>query len=604
MRRASRIAGPLLVVITTAMGSPVAAQVDLSGEWAGTFYEDLPYRGGMQLGDYTGLPLNEAGWRKAQSWDEAVVATHERQCIPHIATYALRGPATIRFVKNVDPDSGRLLAYILQGSYGRPRTIWMDGRPHPSDLAPHTWTGFSTGRWERNTLVVSTTHIKMGWLQRNGAPTSDLTTMTENFIRHGDYLMVATILTDPVFLSEPFIRTTNFALNLNRNADSWGSCGPQQTVDELPNAKLGYVPHHLPDDVAHIQEFVTKNAVPPDGARGGSETLYPQYIQTLQQLARNDTDPRNRVAQGLPRGENPRRMAPAPGNGEVSVLRVQGNVYLLAGAGGNIAVQVGDDGVLLVDTGVATMTDKVLAAVRQLSDKPIRFILNTHAHPDHIGGNERLASAGNRGAGGRASDSPGPGAMVMAHEAVLHAVSAPTGKVSAMPVAAWPTDTYAGESKDVSSNGEAVQLFHQPAAHTDGDSIVFFRRSDVVVTGDIFDFTGYPVIDTAKGGRFTGVIAGLNRIIDLTVARDWQEGGTMVIPGEGRIADESDVVEYRDMLTIIRDRIQAMIKKGMTLEQVQAAKPTYEYDGRYGLATGPWTTSMFVEAAYRDLSKR
>ena len=251
MRRASRIAGPLLAVITMAIGSPAVAQIDLSGEWAGTFYEDLPHRGGMQLGDYTGLPLNEAGWRKAASWDEAVVATHERQCIPHIATYALRGPATIRFVKVIEPDSGRLLAYNLMGSYGRPRMIWMDGRPHPSDLAPHTWTGFSTGRWERNTLVVSTTHIKMGWLQRNGAPTSDLTTMTENFIRHGDYLMVATILTDPVFLSEPFIRTTNFALNLSRNADAWGSCGPQQTVDELPGAKLGYVPHHLPDDVAH-----------------------------------------------------------------------------------------------------------------------------------------------------------------------------------------------------------------------------------------------------------------------------------------------------------------------------------------------------------------
>jgi cyclase len=604
MRRVSRIAGPLLVIITMAMGRPALAQIDLSGEWAGTFYEDLPHRGGMQLGDYTGLPLNEAGWRKANSWDEAVVATHERQCIPHIATYALRGPAVIRFVKVIEPESGRLLAYNLHGSYGRPRTIWMDGRPHPSPLAPHTWTGFSTGRWDRNTLVVSTTHIKMGWLQRNGTPTSDLTTMTENFIRHGDYLMVATVLTDPVFLAEPFMRTTNFALSLAANANAWGSCGPQQTVDELPGAKLGYVPHHLPDDVAHVQEFVTKNAVPPIGARGGRDTLYPEFAQTLQEVARNPSDPRNRVAVGPPREENPRKMPPAPASGDVSVLRVQGNIYLLAGAGGNIAAQVGDDGVLLVDSGTAGMTDKVLAAVRQLSDKPIRFIVNTHAHPEHMGGNERLASAGSRGAGGRPSDNPGPGAMVIAHEAVLRAVSAPTGRPAAMPVAAWPTDTYAGESKDVSSNSEAVQLFHAPAAHTDGDTIVLFRRSDVVVTGDVFDFTSYPVIDTAKGGRFTGVIAALNRIIELTVARDWQEGGTMVIPAQGRIADESDVVEYRDMLTIIRDRIQALIKKGMTLEQVQAARPTYEYDGRYGSTSGSWTTAMFVEAAYRDLANR
>ena len=168
MRRASRIAGPLLVVITMAMGRPAVAQVDLSGEWAGTFYEDLPHRGGMQLGDYTGLPLNEAGWRKAQSWDEAVVATHERQCIPHIATYALRGPATIRFVKVVEPDSGRLVAYNLQGSYGRPRTIWMDGRPHPSDLAPHTWTGFSTGRWECRRRIRTGPFRRPGLVQGGG----------------------------------------------------------------------------------------------------------------------------------------------------------------------------------------------------------------------------------------------------------------------------------------------------------------------------------------------------------------------------------------------------------------------------------------------------
>src|SRR4051812_46559687 len=188
----------LLLVLIAAAARPALAQIDLSGEWAGTFYEDLPHRGGMQLGDYTGLPLNEAGWRKAQSWDEAVVATHERQCIPHIASYALRGPATIRFVKNADPDSGRLISYTLQGSYGRPRTIWMDGRAHPSELAPHTWTGFSTGSWDRTALVVRTTHLKMGWIQRNGAPTSDLTTMTERFARYGDYLMVATLVTDPI----------------------------------------------------------------------------------------------------------------------------------------------------------------------------------------------------------------------------------------------------------------------------------------------------------------------------------------------------------------------------------------------------------------------
>jgi glyoxylase-like metal-dependent hydrolase (beta-lactamase superfamily II) len=345
--------------------------------------------------------------------------------------------------------------------------------------------------------------------------------------------------------------------------------------------------------------------VPADGARGGAATIYPEYALTLQQLARNPADPRNKPLQGPPSGANPRRAPTAPPPGDVRTLHVQGNVYLLAGAGGNMAVQIGDDGVLLVDAGAGNVSEKTIAAIRQLSDKPIRLIVNTHAHPDHAGGNEALSKAGTRGGGGRASDNPGPGAMVMAHEAVLWAVSAQPGKPGALtlPVGAWPTDTYSGKSKDAFLNGEAVQLLHEPAAHTDGDTIVFFRRSDVVVAGDVFDVTAYPLIDTARGGTFTGVIAALNRIIDLTIPRDWQDGGTMVIPGQGRVADESDVVEYRDMLTIIRDRIQAMIKKGMTLEQVQAARPTFEYDGRYGLATGPWTTAMLVEAAYRDLSR-
>jgi glyoxylase-like metal-dependent hydrolase (beta-lactamase superfamily II) len=178
---------------------------------------------------------------------------------------------------------------------------------------------------------------------------------------------------------------------------------------------------------------------------------------------------------------------------------VQGNVYLLAGAGGNVAVQIGEDGVLLVDTGTDNLTDKLIAAVRQLSDKPIRFILNTNARPDRVGGNAALAGAGRRSEGGRPADSAGPGTMVMAHEAVLRAVSVATGQPGAMPVAAWPTDTYSGESKDVSANGEAVQLFHQPSAITDGDTIILFRRSDVVVAGDLYLTTGYPVIDAERG---------------------------------------------------------------------------------------------------------
>ncbi|PWU07001.1 MAG: hypothetical protein C5B51_11070 [Terriglobia bacterium] len=593
--RGATLAGLCLAILAR----PVLGQIDLSGEWAGTFHEDLPHRGGVRLGDYTGLPLNEAGWRKGQSWDEAARSTRERQCIPHVVTYALRGPATIRFSKVIDPVSGELQAYTLYGSYGRPRTIWMDGRERPSDLAPHTWGGFSTGIWERNTLVVYTTHIKTGWLLRNGAPTSDLATMREYFTRYGDYLMAATVVDDPVFLEEPFIRTTNFVLSLPSNANAWGNCGPAQIVDELGGRAKGSVPHYLPGETAHIQEFVTKSGVPPAAARGGAATTYPEYRLKLKS---DDLD--NRLfPEPLPGKILPRVAPPDTGQtgDEIRVLPVQENVYLLAGAGGNIAAQVGPDGVLLVDTGASNMTDKVLAAVRKLSDKPIRFILNTHAHPDHMGGNERLAAAGRSGSGGRASDSAGPGALVIAHEAVLQAVSAPAGKQPPMPVGAWPTEGYPGDYKEVSFNGEGIQLFHQSAAHTDGDSIVFFRRSDVVAAGDIFSTIGYPVIDPAKGG-INGVIAGLNRIIEITIPKDWQEGGTMVIPGHGRICDEADVVEYRDTVTIIRDRVQHMISKGMTLEQVKAARPTLEYDPRYGSESGPWTTAMFVEAVYRSLS--
>ncbi|HEY7447905.1 MAG TPA: MBL fold metallo-hydrolase [Vicinamibacterales bacterium] len=602
-----RSASILLLIVGFVLTSATSAraQIDLAGEWAGTFHEDLPHRGGMRLADYTGLPFNEAGWRKGHSWDEAARSLPERQCIPHVATYALRGPATIRFQKVIDPVTGQLQAYSLHGSYGRPRTIWMDGRPHPSALAPHTWGGFSTGAWERNTLVVSTTHIKTGWLQRNGAPTSDLATMREHFTRYGDYLLVVTFINDPVFLAEPFIRTTNFVLSLSSNANAWGNCGPAQIVDELGGRPKHSVPHYLPDQTDHIREFLTYSGVPAEAARGGMDTTYPEFASRLQR-GTLEFDPRNRAPREripiIESGVDADRNRPVD---EIEVLPVQGNVYVLAGAGANIAVQIGEDGVLLVDSGSGMLNDKVIAAIRQLSDKPIRFILNTHAHADHMGGNEVLAKAGSTRGGGRPSDSPGPGALVLAHEAVLFAVGKPAGRQPAMPVGAWPTEGYPGESKEVFSNGEALQLIHPvSAAHTDGDSIVFFRRSDVVVTGDLFVTTSYPVFDVDKGGSLNGVIASLNRIIDITIPKDWQEGGTMVIPGHGRVADEADVVEYRDMVTILRDRIQYLIKKGMTLEQVKAARPTFEYDGRYGAATGPWTTDMFVEAAYKDLSRK
>jgi cyclase len=281
---------------------------------------------------------------------------------------------------------------------------------------------------------------------------------------------------------------------------------------------------------------------------------------------------------------------PSQAPADISSFHVQGNVWLLVGAGGNVAVQTGDEGVLVVDTGLAQNADRLLAAIKKLSDKPIRWIINTHFHPDHTGGNETLSKAGSR--------TNGQPAEILSHENVLTRMSAPAVK---RPTAAWPTDTYFPEEKDIFFNGEAVMLYHEPNAHTDGDSIVFFRRSDVVVAGDTFVTTSYPFIDQANGGSVQGELNALNRILDITVPAHEQEGGTFVISGHGRICDEADVLEYRDMVTIVRDRIQDMVKRGLTLDQVKAAKPTLDYDRHYGSDTGFVTTAGFVEAVYKDL---
>jgi len=287
-------------------------------------------------------------------------------------------------------------------------------------------------------------------------------------------------------------------------------------------------------------------------------------------------------------------LSPSPAwgdSGDIHTFHVQGSVHLLVGAGGNVAVQIGEDGVLVVDTGLAEHADKVLAAIRTLSDGPIRYIINTHVHPDHTGGNVAIGAAG--------STTQGTPTHIIAHENVLNRMAA-GGDV---PSEAWPNSTYVPEEKDIFFNDEPIMMYHDEAGHTDGDTIVLFRRSDVIVAGDAFVLSSYPVIDAANGGGVQGVVDGLNRVLDLAVPKHEQEGGTFVIPGHGRVCDEADVLEYRDMITIVRDRIQDMIARGLTLEQVQAARPTLDYDLHYGADEGPWTTAMFVEAVYRDLSR-
>jgi len=288
---------------------------------------------------------------------------------------------------------------------------------------------------------------------------------------------------------------------------------------------------------------------------------------------------------------------------QVRVLKAQGSVYMLTGAGGNVTVQAGPDGVLVVDTQYAEMSQKLLAAIRGISTGPIRYIIDTHVHGDHVGGNENIKKAGATIAGGNVSGDikdAAEGAQIWAHDNVLLRMSDPK-RTPAIPTAAWPTSTFTGKDKKLFFNGEGVHVIHEPAAHTDGDSIVFFRRSDVISAGDIFNTTNFPVIDVAGGGTINGIIDGVNHLIELIIPVYGQEGGTMVIPGHGRLSDLGDVLNYREMATIVRDRVQDMKKKGMTLEQVKAANPTAGYRGRYGSDSGPWTTDMFVEAIYNGL---
>lgn len=284
---------------------------------------------------------------------------------------------------------------------------------------------------------------------------------------------------------------------------------------------------------------------------------------------------------------------------DVEVVPVQGNVFLVAGGGGNVAVLVGPTGLVVVDTGGAAAGESVLAAIRSVSHLAVRYIINTSADPDHTGGNEVVDRAGEAK---RTREIIDEGAVTVAHENVLNRMSAPTGKAAPTPVGAWPTVTFFTPQKDLYLEGQAIQVIHQPSAHTDGDSAVYFRRSDVLVTGDVFDKTRYPVVDRARGGSIRGTIDSLNRLLKIAVADQYEEGGTMIVPGHGRIADEADLVEYRDMVTIVADRVADLVKKGKTLSEVQAARPTSEFDAMYGASSGAWTTAMFVEAIYRDLA--
>lgn len=603
-RIAAMTAGVLCVGLAAFGQAPQTSGYDLSGDWtnAGNQADTNAF---SQIGDYTGIPLSEAGRIYSLTWSPSRMTGRQQQCAGYDPTRLLHGGGNYRFWEDRDPFTQRLIDIKMYGQITEgTRTIWMDGRPHPPPYAAHTFLGFSTGKYDGGVLTVYTTHLKRNWIRTNGVAFSSEATLVEHFIRHGDRITYVTVITDPVYLTEPLLRSTDMR-RIPRDPEAWlYACddGEQvigRPVDQVPSLPFGKNPD--------MREYLDQHKMQMLPALGGAATLYPEFAAKLK-------DPSAEAlaqAELVPSQSGPKHTSkaidPTPHDGQIHTLRVQGNVYLLIGDGGNIALQTGDQGALLVDTGEGKLSDKVIAEVKKLvGEKPIQFIVNTSFRAEHTGGNVKVRLAGADPSvlgsffSGQFADA-GQGATIIAHQNVQNRMSAAAGKGESSD--GWPSDTFLDGRRRKYYNDEAIEVFWEPNAVTDGDSIVHFRRSDVIVTGDIFTTTQYPVIDVKKGGSIYGEIDALDNILDKTVYRHLGEGGTMLIPGHGRVSDEYELSEYRDMLAIIRDRVQWMIRDGATLDQVKAARVTVDYDDLYGANTGPWTTDNFVEAVYASVKQ-
>jgi hypothetical protein len=266
-----------------ALATPAFAQVSLVGEWSPRYHEDQPDRiPGPELGDYTGLPLTEGARLAADSWDASRLTLREHQCKVHNGPYILHGPIQFRLSEERDLRTQQLIAiHEYLNTYEQERTIWMDGRAHPPEWAPHTWQGFSTGKWDGDILTVYTTHIKQEWVRRNGVPNSEKSTTVEHFIRHGNIMSHLIVWTDPVYLSEPLIRSEEFVLQ-ERTAGNW--LWPCEYVDEIVDRPHSAVPNYLPGKSPFEGDFAYRYGVPVDAAKGGAETTYPEYQMKLRTL--------------------------------------------------------------------------------------------------------------------------------------------------------------------------------------------------------------------------------------------------------------------------------------------------------------------------------
>jgi cyclase len=579
--------------------APDAPAIDLSGYWTPPMHEDALERGaGSELGDYAGFALNEAGRLWALSYDPSRVTLKHHQCDAYVSPYQMRATGNFRIWEERDPHYQRLVAiHVWSQTTEGHRVIWMDGRPHPPAWAPHSFRGFSTGKFVGNMLVVETTHMKQGWLRRNGTPQSDQATMVDYFVRHGDHLTNVTVVTDPVFLSEPEVRSNDYFRQVADHRGWLYACDDGEQILDRPADR---VPHYLFGQQPFGNEFEKVYKLPLISGKSGAATVYPEFVAKMKTATDADGLALLKPEAGK-KNETSRAVNPNPNDGEIHVLLIRNNVYMLVGDGGNIVIQTGDQGAFVVNSGAGKLTEKVIAAIQRISPTPIQFVANTGFQADYTGGNAKLYRAGRDPSlvGSFFSfqvANAGSTATMISHQNTqnyLIDLKAPADAI--------PSDTFLEDRRRKFHNDDSIEFFWEPKSVTDGEAIVVFRRADVIVTGDIFNTTMYPVIDLKRGGSVQGEINALNDILNRTVYEHEEDGGTMVVPGHGYLCNEHEVLEYRDMMVIIRDRVRDLIGKGATLEQVKAARITADYDTRYGQNSGPWTTEMFIEAVYNGL---